>query len=57
MDTYKPIIFISTVYNPIKKSIKNIIKGIRSFEFLNRFLKGVKIIRISPTKLLIKNRG
>ena len=41
----------------MKKSIRNIIRNIRSFEFLNKFLKGVKIIRINPTKLLIKNRG
>ena len=54
---YKLNIFISIVYNPIKKSIRNIIKNIRSLEFLNKFLKGVKIIRINPAKLLTKNRG
>ena len=45
------------VYNVIKKSIKNKITNIRNFEFLNKFLKGVKIIRINPIKLLTKNRG
>ena len=54
---YKPNIFISIVYNPMKKNIINIIKNIRSLEFLNKFLKGVKIIKINPIKLLIKNRG
>ena len=32
-------------------------KKIRNLEFLNKFLKGVKMIRIKPNKLLIKNRG
>ena len=57
INSYKPSIFISIEYNPIKKSIRNIIKNIRSLEFLNKFLKGVKIIKINPTKLLTKNRG
>ena len=56
-EAYKPTIFFRIVYNPTRKSIRNVIRKIRSFEFLNRFLKGVKIIRIKPTKLLIKNRG
>jgi len=33
------------------------IKKIRSFGILNKFLNGVKMIKINPTKLLIKNRG
>ena len=32
-------------------------KKTRNFGTLNKFLNGVKIIIISPTKLLIKNRG
>ena len=41
----------------MKNSIRNTIKNTRSFEFLNKFLKGVKITRINPIKLLTKNRG
>ena len=33
------------------------IKKIRNFGTLNKFLRGAKIIRIKPAKLLIKNRG
>ncbi len=35
----------------------NKIKNQRSFGVLNKFLKGVNITNISPTILLIKNRG
>ena len=33
------------------------IKKIRNFGTLNKFLKGVNIIKINPVTLLIKNRG
>ena len=33
------------------------IKNMRSFGTLNKFLKGVKIIKIKPARLLIKKRG
>jgi hypothetical protein len=33
------------------------IKKIRNFGILNKFLKGVRITKIKPTKLLIKNLG
>jgi hypothetical protein len=35
----------------------NKITTIRDLGFLNKFRKGVKITKINPTKLLIKNRG
>ena len=42
-------------------SIKNIpiprIKNPRDFEVLNKLLNGVKITKINPIKLLIKNLG
>ena len=41
----------------MKNTIRNIIRNFRNFEFLNKFLKGVRITKISPIKLLIKNRG
>lgn len=34
-----------------------IIKIIRNFGILNKLRNGVKITKIRPTKLLIKNRG
>ena len=34
-----------------------IIKIIRNFGILNKLRNGVKITKIKPTKLLIKNRG
>ena len=40
-----------------KKNNRKIIKTIRDWGFLNKFLNGVRITRINPTKLLIKNRG
>ena len=36
------------------KPLSNII---RNFEILNKFLNGVKMTKINPAKLLIKNRG
>ena len=41
---------------PIKK-ISKIIKKIPSLGILNKFRKGVTIIKIKPSKLLIKNLG
>ena len=32
-------------------------KTIRNFGILNKFLRGAKITKINPAKLLIKNRG
>ena len=55
--THKPTIFLRTLYKPIKNKIRNIIKNTRDLEFLNKFLKGVKITKINPNRLLIKNRG
>ena len=37
--------------------MKKIIKKIRDWGFLNKFLNGVRITNINPIKLLIKNRG
>ena len=33
------------------------IKNIRNFCILNKFLIGVKMIKVNPIKLLIKKRG
>ena len=52
-----PNIFIRIVYKLIKNKIRNIIKNVRDLVFLSKFLKGVKITKINPNKLLIKNRG
>ena len=37
--------------------INDKITKIRSFLILNKFLKGAKITKIKPAKLLIKKRG
>ena len=42
---------------PISIKIIEIIKKIRNLGILNKFLKGVRITKIKPTKLLIKNLG
>ena len=57
ISSYKPIIFIIILYRIIRNNKINRIKNIRSFGTLNKFLKGVKIIKIKPAKLLIKKRG
>ena len=44
-------------YNKNKKRKEPIIKKIRNFGILNKFLNGARMIRINPAKLLIKNRG
>ena len=44
-------------YNAIKEIIITTKPQILNFLTLNKFLKGVKITRIKPTKLLIKNLG
>jgi hypothetical protein len=36
---------------------KNTIRIIRNLGIFNKFLKGVKITKIKPAMLLIKNRG
>ena len=48
---------LSTRYRPVKKRTRNTIKKIRNLGILNKFLNGVKITKISPVTLLIKNRG
>ena len=54
---YKPVILTIIVY--IRKIIKliKIIKKSLNLGTLNKFRKGVRIIRIRPIKLLTKNRG
>ena len=54
---YKPTIFLITRYKIMKNNINNIIKTTRNFLILSKFLKGVKIIKIEPARLLMKNRG
>jgi hypothetical protein len=44
-------------YKPEIKTRLNEIKNKRNLDVLNKFLKGVNIIIISPIMLLIKNRG
>jgi hypothetical protein len=44
-------------YNAKKIKITELIKKKRNFGILNRFLNGVRITRIDPNKLLIKNLG
>ena len=44
-------------YKIASKRTSEIIKKIRSFGILNKFRKGVTIIKIKPSKLLIKNLG
>ena len=54
---YKPIILINILY--IIKMLKLIEKIKKSLNLgtLNKFRKGVRMIRIKPIKLLTKNRG
>ena len=54
---YIPVIFWIIKIINIQNRKKLLIKKRRSFGILNKFLKGVMIIRINPAKLLIKNRG
>ncbi len=44
-------------YKSDKNSIKSIIRNNRALDVLYKFIKGVKIIKINPVKLVIKNRG
>ena len=44
-------------YNNVNRIRIERINIIRSLGTLNKFLKGAKITRINPTKLLIKKRG
>ena len=57
MIDYRPTIVFKIVYKPIKNNMRNKIKNIRNLGILNKFLKGVKITKIKPVTLLIKNRG
>ena len=54
---YTPVIFLITKYKnkPNRKQVSS--KKIRNFGTLNKFLRGAKITKINPAKLLIKNRG
>ena len=45
------------MYKSIKNIIKNTTKTARNFLILNKFLKGVRITKIKPATLLMKNRG
>ena len=54
---YKPTILRKIRYKLTKNTIRKITKKIRNFGILNKFLKGVKITKIKPVTLLIKNRG
>jgi len=54
---YKAIIFFIIKYKLKIKTNKNKIANIRSLGILNKFLNGVKITKIRPVTLLIKNRG
>jgi len=54
---YNPTIALRIKYKLVKKTIRNTIKNTRNFGILNKFLKGVKITKINPVTLLIKNRG
>ena len=53
----RPVILTKIKYKLTRKKIK--IKGNRILNFFvfNRLRNGVKIIKIKPAKLLIKNRG
>jgi hypothetical protein len=49
--------FIKIKYKPIENNKRNKTKKIRNFGTLNKFLKGVKITKTRPIRLLIKNLG
>ena len=55
--SYNPTILIKIRYKVIINNKLKIINSIRDLGFLKRFRNGVKITKIKPTKLLIKNRG
>ena len=55
--SYNPIIFIIILYKLISNNSDKNNKKILSLGVFNKVLNGVKIIRINPIKLLIKNRG
>ena len=54
---YNPSIFLITEYKLTTKIKLNKITNPRNFGILNKFLKGLNIINISPIILLIKKRG
>ena len=54
---YKPTIFLRTINKSTKNNMNNMIKIKRNFLILNKFLKGARITKIEPVKLLMKNRG
>lgn len=54
---YKPVILVKILYKIVLNKINNIGKIKRNFFILNKFLNGVRMTKIKPAKLLIKNRG
>ena len=54
---YSPVIFRRIKYKATKIKTIEIIKKIRNLGILNKFRIGVRITRIKPIKLLIKNLG
>lgn len=54
---YNPVIFLIIKKINIQNREKLIIKKNLSFGTLTKFLNGVKIIKINPVKLVIKNLG
>ena len=55
--SYSPTIFFKMIYrSPIIPKTRSIKKN-RSFGILNKFRRGVIIIKVNPITLLIKNRG
>ena len=56
-EDYKPVILLRILYKALKNSIKTKGNTKRNFFFLKKFLNGVRIIKIKPAKLLIKNLG
>ena len=54
---YNPTIFLRIKYNNVINVKIDRINRIRNLGTFNKFLKGAKITRIKPIKLLIKKRG
>jgi hypothetical protein len=55
--SYSATMFLIIKYKRVKEKTKKRIKKTRSFGTLNKFRNGVKIMRINPAILLIKNLG
>ena len=54
---YKATMFAIIIYRSVRKPKRKIGKINRNFCILNKFRNGVKITKIEPAKLLIKNLG